>query len=73
MEGKRNDITIILHFQRRRRIFIVDSGPIVQKPIFFAHRIEVSYPNQQVQQRMKKGKKMKRSYLIRLMEETWRT
>jgi hypothetical protein len=57
MEGKRNDITIILHIQRLRRILIVDSGPIVQKPIIFAYRVRSVSPNQRVQQRGGKRKK----------------
>lgn len=30
---KGGDSTIILHIQRRRRIVVVDPGPIIQKPI----------------------------------------
>ncbi len=41
---KRNDITIILHLQRLRRIFIVNSGPIIQKPKIFVYKAKVSWP-----------------------------
>ena len=70
-EKKRNDITIILHVQRRRRIFVVDSGPIVQKPIIFAYRVKGQLAP--INKYGNAGVKKKKQISIRLFEETPRT
>jgi hypothetical protein len=72
--GKRNDITIILHFQRRRRIVIVDSGPIVQKPAILAYRSKGQLaPINKYSNAGRRKKKLKIANIILLIEETPRT